>query len=521
MKQFNWLFFIYFMLGGQAVLAADGFPECGNTYRLATNTLSLDCVRARQGFNSPTYYAAILEMLPPRQATFNFQLAHAWPITPPANGNCSAEFDADRVALSLPCLDLQAPEGGGRYRAALQGIPTAGGGTRFLLVDLARESENDQTPPPVEEPPEEMPPAAPKVVLLLHGMNSDETTWHDYVAAEPRFRSLGAYAEERCPVIAAGVIEDDAAPPANIPPVGCYRLRFGRYDGLSGRIGLENIRASGPRNGDFSTFDQLGREVMQAVAAIRHAYRSAYGVSRVEVTLIGHSRGGLAARAFLQRTADSPEKQAVVGLLTTGTPHHGSPLGRAYQYMKDNCLTAGGSRKGDYFLGIALDDCADDWQAVDTIRTGTCNYIITSESRLDMRRPTVADLSDKSAAIADLNANAHRLPDRVIYGALKYTGVELGHLTQMYRLFDLDGPDPCDQVSRSAQRYILAPSGSVRGENEGDGVVPLVSQGFPAGIETRAISASPYREMTFHTDEPTKQAHIAPALREILPDWGF
>ena len=53
-----------------------------------------------------------------------------------------------------------------------------------------------------------------------------------------------------------------------------------------------------------------------------------------ETVLVAHSRGGLAARAFLQQRADFPLKASVVGLLTTGAPHRGTRLGRIYKYLE-------------------------------------------------------------------------------------------------------------------------------------------------------------------------------------------
>jgi hypothetical protein len=355
-----------------------------------------------------------------------------------------------------------------------------------------------------------------RVVLMLHGMNSDETTWNDYVYQEPKFAA-------ECPAIVAGVVSGGVQLPATPPTLGCYRVRFGSYDATSGRKNLENITASGPKSGDFSTFDQLGLEVKAAVSAISNAYNRKYGADYpVKIVLLGHSRGGLAARAFLQSSAT--EKQAVAALLTTGTPHKGSPLGRVYQYLKNNCLYADGRRKGSYFFGMAMDACADDWQVVDNLKAGACNYLPLSEERLDVRLPTVDDLSDISNAISSLNAGTGALPSSVRLGALNYTGVELGRLARLYRIFDLAGTDVCDQVSRSAQSAILGNRQPTDPEFIGDGVVPSVSQNFPISVSVTRLRDNPRNTASspiLHTKEPREHLHLSQALDDLMPEWGL
>lgn len=358
-----------------------------------------------------------------------------------------------------------------------------------------------------------------RVVLLLHGMNSSETTWNDFVANESKITT--------CPTIALGVIERGVLPPATLPSLGCYRLRFGQFD-LGERVGLEGVRASGPTSGDFSTFEQLGQEVKDSIAAIQNAYRIAYqDAYAVRIALVGHSRGGLAARAFLQKPENSVEKQSVVAFLTTGTPHLGSPLGRVYRYLQQNCVKSNGSRKESSFFGFSLDSCADDWDVVDLLRgqyminfNPACS--IFQSEKLDVRRPTIDDLSDQSVALQQLQDGALGLPNdgSIVYASLRYSGIELGRLARLYRIFDLDGADACEQVSYQAQSAILQGQSPSSQDMIGDGIVPEINQKFPENSVTEyPLQQNPKTGEIFHTKEPRQQIHLSTALDEMLPSW--
>lgn len=141
------------------------------------------------------------------------------------------------------------------------------------------------------------------VYLLLHGLNSDETTWNAVV------KSLFA---KQC------VTLTQATDPAGVAPSRCYRLRFS-----------DNAWS----HGDGLSLDQLGEEVGQAVHNIRQAMRPS------ALVLVGHSRGGLAARAYLQQPGPLPGYK--LALLTIGTPHQGTPLGRVKAFMDQNRVGLG------------------------------------------------------------------------------------------------------------------------------------------------------------------------------------
>lgn len=136
------------------------------------------------------------------------------------------------------------------------------------------------------------------VYLFLHGLNSDETTWN--AVAKRLFA-------KRC------VTLSQATDPASINPSRCYRLHFS-----------DNTWP----HGDGLSLDELGEEVGQAVYSIQQVMRPS------AIVLVGHSRGGLAARAYLQQPGPLPQYK--LALLTIGTPHQGTPLGRVKGFMDQN-----------------------------------------------------------------------------------------------------------------------------------------------------------------------------------------
>jgi pimeloyl-ACP methyl ester carboxylesterase len=166
----------------------------------------------------------------------------------------------------------------------------------------------------------------PKVVLLLHGLSSDLTTWNKLVDNR-------AGCDRRCKNIRDRNFSK-AKLGRNSEGIYCMRFNFGSLDRIStAPKGLDNASCSraGGCSGDYSTFDTLGDEIAVTINQIRNKLGP-----NTQIVLLGHSRGGLAARALLQ--GDNPVKSNVVGLITTGTPHAGTPLGRYYGYMEKNCL---------------------------------------------------------------------------------------------------------------------------------------------------------------------------------------
>jgi len=282
--------------------------------------------------------------------------------------------------------------------------------------------------------------------------------------------------DSNCPPIFRGVLSS-SLPVPNQHGVLCYAVQFGEYDEAFGANGLENAKQYGintnlPLAGDFTLFRQLGDEVKEAIHGLSGRY------ARPRIVLLAHSRGGLAARAFLQTPPyDSPEKLSIAGLITTGTPHLGSQLGRVYSYLESQPRSS---------------RTIQDWAVVDFLKDieKTCPpspFNLVLNERLDVRRPTIDYVSSTGAQITKLNHGISNLLKNVNvkYGQIRYTGVPLGTLvradisdTGYYSVFD----GPCHQLSDggvirklNAKKFILR-KGKTPNDYLGDGVVPVQSQ---------------------------------------------
>jgi pimeloyl-ACP methyl ester carboxylesterase len=161
------------------------------------------------------------------------------------------------------------------------------------------------------------------VYLFLHGLNSDPSTWKDLIKDRFKYcdqlKVLDPYPYYRAEFDKQIYAWDrllnlNPFPQAN----GCYALEFS---------------SPGWDSGDGLNYAQLGLQVGAAVNFIvKQRNPSA-------IIFVGHSRGGLAARAFLQQYQSRDELAYKVGLITIGTPHRGSPFGRVKWWMDQNHYT--------------------------------------------------------------------------------------------------------------------------------------------------------------------------------------
>jgi len=303
--------------------------------------------------------------------------------------------------------------------------------------------------------------------LLLHGMKgkpSDWDTFCDQYFPGPKIDIYG------------GVKKQTGKPAFNSDGIRCYRVDFGFYDATKGRPGI-GVTGIGDKSGDFCDFNVLGDEVAAAVRLIRQQNPDS------QIVLIGHSRGGLAARAFLQRAAYQNLASNVVGLLTIGTPHSGSPLGRAYQYLKNNPNNLS-------------------WLAQ------------VAATFANVRRPTVNDLAPGSTELTKLNEAWQMLPTTVQYGCLTYSGHALGEVELLgvpLNLFDVL-PDAADV-------YIL--DGLTPEDYDGDGAVPVDSQSLLGIISEGALPVTGLSILNpmFHIEEPKQGVDILSLWSSMLDEW--
>ncbi len=319
----------------------------------------------------------------------------------------------------------------------------------------------------------------PQVYLLLHGMNGDEKTWDKLI--DSQFHGM-------CGTITNGewIITDKnhfALDPADYE---CYRVRFGTPE--HGSVGLEEQFFW--RKGDGATFEQLGKEVNRAVEEIVDIHSPYFGDVPVVITLVSHSRGGLAARAFLQNP-EYPLRAEINGLLTIGTPHQGSPFGRIYQWLADNPRPSKACKikiRLPFGVSISIPDyCpevkvrANIWNAVDLLRDLN-----------DLHKPTIGFLADNSTEIARLNTQVQQLNENIVYAEMVSSNVPV--------LSDLK---------------IIGADIGVNTVYDGDGIVPVYSQHMSLlpNFPTEVIQL--FLKSVLHTDETKRVKEIGMALEAM------
>lgn len=315
-----------------------------------------------------------------------------------------------------------------------------------------------------------------QAILLLHGLASSPDTWSAMVNDDSFF-------DGKCTILAKNESASGFEGENQNGPT-CFNLKFGSLDRnvQHSAKGLDNLRCNSALgcNGDFTSFDGLGLEVEFAIGQIiEHLGND------VDIFLFGHSRGGLAARAYLQNQTLS-YKPYVKGFATTGSPHQGSPLGRFYKYMEDNCTPKSIYRQDG-------DHCEDNWEVIEMLN-GTRTYFgfdIGLEYQMELQAPSVDFLSPESEAITKLNNNISQLSTLVI-GQLTYSGTTFGILSKdaglakyydLYKygtLFAGDHPHP------DTLRYIE--NGETRESFIGDGIVPVKSQRLSYLLENEGIN---------------------------------
>ena len=325
------------------------------------------------------------------------------------------------------------------------------------------------------------------IVLLLHGLSSNADTWTDLVD-----RTYNG----NCPILTS---TDSVSATPYTSATKCYRMNFGTNDYMSIQ-GLEDQYCSSTSgcSGDFANYDALGSEVKDTVSNLLDAYADG-----INVILVGHSRGSLAARAFLQEPSSSAQKDAISGLITTATPHKGSPLGRMYNYMRETCFPRSQFSNDN-------GECEDDWEVVDLF-LGTRYYIdpFVDGVILDLTTPSIKFLSPESDEIRALNNEAYMLNSlNVEYTQMVYVGYELGDLVDGYNLFSFSIGD---KPSNSAENIIL--QGNSAESYDGDSIVPSESQKF----DKTQFTAQDAR----HTDETGRVTDLAGQINAMSIRLGW
>jgi len=348
-----------------------------------------------------------------------------------------------------------------------------------------------------------------KAMLLLHGLASSPDTWSSLINDDSFFNG-------NCQTL---TIDNNTlyVTETNNDGISCFNLEFGAFDRGTAfsAIGLDNKTCHNIAgcDGDYTTFEGLGFEVEAAVARIvEHLGQD------TEIFMLGHSRGGLAARSYLQNE-QTTNKSLVKGFATTGTPHQGSPLGRFYQYMHDNCIPESTYRQDN-------SKCEDNWEVIEMLN-GTRKFFGYNYSRkyqMDIQAPSIDYLSPDSLAIQGLNESLVSLNDLII-GQLAYQGTTFGILSKdpSYNLYAYGTWFAGDHPHPHTLTYMQ--NGQTKSSFIGDGIVPSYSQKLSLllAIEGLVITAQDviYTSNILHTEETSEVSDINRLFESLYPSLGW
>ena len=337
-------------------------------------------------------------------------------------------------------------------------------------------------------------------VILLHGLNSDPNNAWDSIVSS---RWSG-----NCPIIYGGLVSYSDSIPSG--KEACYRVRFGSLDFSDGLNGIEGVSCPSATlgcKGDHTRISSgskdLGKEVLDAIAAVQARLGD-----KTKIVLLGHSRGGLAARSALQRSIATKEISAVIGLITTGTPHEGSPFGKVYQYLNDNCPRPGGDT-----AKLSAGDCKTDWTAADKI--------LSADAKLDLRRPAItflAPLSDDMKSLMAASGISNLKSRNIKINKIVYDGEPLGHLAKdAAAYFDYYAWGSFYAFSARSKKWVLCDNLKTCSKREsdseflGDGIVPKASQSATSiGGNLDTIS----NKGVIHVEE-TNQARVSDITKAL------
>jgi hypothetical protein len=287
----------------------------------------------------------------------------------------------------------------------------------------------------------------------------------------------------------------------------------------------------------------LGHEIEDAITVLLDPVKhpeNKFG----QIVLLGHSRGGLSARAFLE--GSSANKSAVIGLLTTSSPHLGSRMGRISDWLtlhprhesgsngQELLVAPPGSQIGDPLVPINQQD----WDTVDflispnpSILGGTATV---TKPVLDVRRPVIMDMADNSLALMGLNNSMQvaSLPANIKYGEIAYQKANFGLLSIGFFNYSVFGNGGAtivgtDYLSLNAETFLLNGLGLDDPTYIGDGLIPAGRQVFTqlSGFPQPSDSSQPNKiprlinsiDLVVHTGAPSQIADLSKQLRLLAP----
>jgi HEAT repeat protein/pimeloyl-ACP methyl ester carboxylesterase len=299
-------------------------------------------------------------------------------------------------------------------------------------------------------------------VLFLHGLNSDASAWDDMA------KELKKY----------GGTCHELSPAGSVPAASCFTYTFEDYE-WNGEFWP---------NGDNATYTQLRVEVANLVNRI-----VAKNAPKLLI-IVGHSRGGLAARAYLQ-SIEGRRPPTKLALLTIGTPHRGSPLARVKWWMDTHNYKKSDAGWLFWFLF-----------------SPSTGYMATTPSN-----PTpvpAPELATLNRGMSGLNSCC------VAYGEIVSSSLRLGeNLVGDFDFLDgvLTSPAAFLPGKYSELRDFVLQNLPDGWRNNTDGVVPLESQklGALSGFSRTSGMAQKTLSKVSHTDETGEVAHIRSMLEKL------
>jgi pimeloyl-ACP methyl ester carboxylesterase len=320
---------------------------------------------------------------------------------------------------------------------------------------------------------------SPAILLLLHGLNSDPSTWSALVGDV-----FNGGSQSLCPEFTLS---------SSLTTAHCYRYHF---------MSRVDSRGDTWPNGDGATYTELGVEVGAAVRMIADRTRPA------AIFIVGHSRGGLAARAYLQTINFSSTYK--IGLLTIGTPHQGSPFGRMKVWM-DHPVPADPQHPNGFTWRDLNFTYRNLFKFVFSPSTG---YLATDHDA--NQRPIRSSIS---AAIFALNDRAGTLGSKAVaFGQIYSTGLRMGeNAVAGFNLLDGTSVAGILPGSLNDQRSFILKNLPDDWKNNGDGLVPAASQqlsqlpgfSFGPGVLTTVLNR------ISHTNETGQTAVIKTMLNNM------
>jgi hypothetical protein len=398
------------------------------------------------------------------------------------------------------------PVTAGTVAAAVQVTVTArlGAGAASATVDLRpNESSN-----------------AGVAYLLLHGLNSDPETWKDLIYSRfgycDRLKIVRGDSSEPFRAEYDGPIYNPWDPGnwfrKDWPSNGCYALEFNSSEAV--------LPGGGDwESGDGLTYEQLGMQVGAAVKWIVQDRKPA------TIVLVGHSRGGLAARAYLQAlNAGTTFRKALV---TIGTPHRGSPFGRIKWWMDaqgykwtDTLATTEqiAAMNGSPLVAVGALVIRQELRFVFSPSTGYLGTAHTAGGTLDLvQNPPLKQLDDGASrlsgvvdATGQIVSTGLGLGENLLLGCNVFTAAGLCPPLAAILPGDLD----------SLRNYVMEniTSGPAQGwSTNTDGVVPAASQQMPGSWFGSGVSlVTRYLDRIKHTDLPKQVSCIDEVLNTVV-----